>query len=317
VAPGPSNSQPTAKSKNAFSMKLMNFIMLAVTLFWAANAVAGKFALRGFNPLALAQLRVAGTALGFLAIYFAWHGWPRQLSRRDWIFMGIGGLTGVTLNQLTYIDGLSRTSVAHTAWIIALGPILVLALAILMRMEALTAEKAWGMAIAFCGVGVLTIGRPPAGTGANWVGDLILLAGRLAFACFTILLKKGSDHYDSLTLNTLTFTAGAVLMIPFSFTALVHVHWRAIPAYAWEALAFMIFFGTLLAYLLYAFALTVMTASQAISFVYLSPLMTIGLGVWLLTETLTWKVGVAGALILLGLYFTGQGDAESLGATEQ
>jgi drug/metabolite transporter (DMT)-like permease len=298
-------------------MKLMNFIMLAVTLFWAANAVAGKYALRGFSPLALAQLRVAGTALGFLAIYFAWHGWPRQLSRRDWTFMGVGGLTGVTLNQLTYIDGLSRTSVAHTAWIIALGPILVLALSSLMRMEALTAAKAWGMVIAFCGVGVLTIGKPPAGTGANWVGDLILLAGRLAFACFTIMLKKGSDHYDSLTLNTLTFTAGAVLMIPFSAGALVHIHWKEIPAYAWEALAFMILLGTLLAYLLYAFALTVMTASQAISFVYLSPLITIGLGMWLLTETLTWKVGVAGVLILLGLYFTGQGGAESLGATEQ
>lgn len=299
-------------------MGMMNFLMLWVTFFWAANAVAGKFALRGFSPMALAQLRATGTAAGFVVIYIAWRGWPSlRLSRREWIFIALAGFNGVTINQVTYLGGLSRTSVAHTALIIALGPVLVLALARLMRMEALTAAKAGGMVLAFCGVGVLTIGKPSAASGASWVGDIILLAGRLSFAYYTILLKQGGERYDSLTLNTLTFTVGAILLLPFTMHSLWGAHWQGVPVVAWEGLVFMVIFGTLLAYLLYAFALTVMSASRAISFVYLSPVFAIGLGVWLLAETITWRVWVAGALILVGLYFTGQGKAENLGATEQ
>lgn len=296
---------------------MMNFIMLWVTFFWAANAVAGKFALRGFSPMALAQLRATGTAVGFIVIYIAWRGWaPLRFSRREWIFIALAGFNGVTINQVTYLGGLSRTSVAHTALIIALGPVLVLALARLMHMETLTAAKGAGMILAFGGVGVLTLGKPSATSGASWVGDLILLAGRLAFAYYTILLKRGGERYDSLTLNTFTFAAGAILLVPFTLHSLFRAHWQGVPTAAWEGLGFMVIFGTLLAYLLYAFALTAMSASRAISFVYLAPVFAIGLGVWLLSETITWRVWVAGALILLGLYFTGQGKAENLGAEQ-
>src|SRR5205814_7533161 len=44
-------------------------LMLLATVCWAANIVAGKKALLGFGPLALAQLRALGAALVFLLAF--------------------------------------------------------------------------------------------------------------------------------------------------------------------------------------------------------------------------------------------------------
>ncbi|HEV2498383.1 MAG TPA: DMT family transporter, partial [Terriglobia bacterium] len=300
------------------SMKWMSILMLIVTIIWAANAVAGKFALRGFPPLALAQLRVGGATLGFLAVYIGLRGWPKfGFTRRDWLFMAIAGFNGVTLNQVFYLTGLERTSVAHTALIVSLGPVMVLVIAYFMRMETLTPGKTLGMLIAFGGTAALAFGAPSTAVKAGIVGDALLLIGRLAFSYYTILVKQGANRYDALTLNTATFALGSLMMLPLSAPSLWKTHWRAVPAEAWEGLIFMVVFASVVAYLLFAYALTAMTASQASAYIYLAPVIAIALSVWLLAEAMTWRIGVAGAMILFGLFLTGQGKAEpEAGAVE-
>ena len=86
------------------------------------------------------------------------------------------GLLGVGLNQLLFISGLARTSVAHAALMIGLTPILVLLLAAAAGQEKLSAARLIGMAIALAGVAVLQFS--PAGQQA---GNLFRrLAGLLA-----------------------------------------------------------------------------------------------------------------------------------------
>lgn len=289
----------------------MSVLMLAVTVIWAANSVAGKFALRGFPPLALAQLRVTGATVGFFAVYFVHRGWPKfGFSRADWVFMALAGFSGVTLNQVFYLTGLLRTSVAHTALIVSLGPVMVLALACFMRMETLTPGKTAGMAIAFCGVAVLAFGAHSAAVGAGLIGDALLLIARSAFSYYTILVRQGAHRYDSLTLNAVTFALGSLMMLPISVRSLWETRWQAVPAQAWGGLVFMVVFASVVAYLLFAYVLTAMTASQASAYIYLTPFITIGLGMWLLAETITWRLGVAGAMILFGLFLTGEGKTE-------
>ncbi len=288
-------------------MGWMHVFMLAVTILWAANSVAAKFALRGLDPLALAELRVAGATAGFFAVYVAVRGWPvLRFNRRDWIFMILAGLNGVTLNQGLYLTGLFRTSVAHAVLIVALGPVMVLVIAWFMGMEKLTGRKAMGMAIAFCGVGALILAKPRGEAAATRLGDALLLVGRLAFSYYTIMVKQGAERYDSLTLNTATFACGGLMLAPASARELARTHWAAVPLEAWLGLAFMVILASVVAYTLFAHVLTRMTASQASAYIYLAPPIAIGLGAWLLAEPVTWRIGVAGALILFGLFLTGE-----------
>jgi drug/metabolite transporter (DMT)-like permease len=291
----------------------MQLLMLLATFCWAANIVAGKMALLGFGPLALAQLRALGAALVFLLVFLAWPQRPRlRLAGRQWLLMAALGLSGVTLNQLFFIGGLERTSVAHTGLIVSLGPVMVLFLSCVLRLEALTALKLAGMLVSFGGVAVLTVGPSVPRSGANWQGDLIVLASSAVFACYTILVKGVSDRYDALTLNTLVFGLGALLLAPVGAAATLGVHWSALTAQVWWSLAYMIMFGSVVPYLIYAFALTELAASRVAAFSYLQPVIATALGIWLLRERLTPKAVVGGSLILLGVYLTERERGEGI-----
>ena len=291
-----------AKGRAGRSHGLMHLAMLLVTFCWASNIVAGKEALTGFGSLALAQLRVLGAALVFALLFVAGRKTWRRLTGREWAFVALLALNGVTLNQIFFLGGLARSSVAHAGLIVALGPIMVLVLACLLRLEALTALKFAGMLIAFGGVGILSADK--AGDGGRWTGDLILLAGSAVFAYYTILMKEAADRYDALTLNLLGFGTGALMMVPFAAPALLKVSWATLPRLAGWGLAYMIVLGTVLPYLLFAFALTGLSASRVAAFNYLQPVIASSLGIWLLNERLTRKVVAGGVLILFGLYLT-------------
>ena len=283
----------------------MDLLMLVATSCWAANIVVGKEALRAFSTLALAQLRVFGAALLFGLLFLAWRRRPAlRLTRRQWLYMTAVAMCGVTFNQLFFIEGIGRTSVAHSGLIVALGPVMVLVLSCSLRLEALTILKFVGMLVSFTGVAVLTVGKAGQGSGANWLGDLILLAGSAVFAGYTILVKEIADRYDALTLNALTFALGTLLMMLFGARAVLEVRWASLPAPAYWRLAYMVVLGSVVPYLIFAFALTELTATRVAAFSYLQPVLATGLGIWLLAERLTVRVVVGGPLILLGVYLT-------------
>jgi len=281
----------------------MHVLMFWGTVFWASNIVAGKEAVNGFGAMGLAQLRLAGAALLFAVLFLAWRGWPAlRLGGRRWLVLLGVAFNGLTLNQICFINGLARTSVAHTGLIVALGPVMTLALACLMRLEPLTLPKLFGMLISFAGVAMLTLGGQEAGTAAQWQGDLIVLAGSASFAYYTIQVKEIANQYDTLTLNTVTFALGCLLMIPFAARSVLHINWAKVTVGAWGGLAFMVVLGTVVAYLFYAFALTELAASRVAAFNYLQPVVAALLGTWLLAEKITLRVILSGTMILLGVY---------------
>jgi drug/metabolite transporter (DMT)-like permease len=283
----------------------MHFLMLVGTFFWASNIVAGKVVLRSMPSIALAQVRVTGAAAVFLVLFALWRRrTPLRTTGRKLGYLAITALFGITLNQIFFIGGIGRTSAAHAGLIVALGPVMVLILSCAMRLEALTLLKSVGAAISLAGVVVLTTGKPTPGSDATVSGDVITLLGTAVFAYYTILLKKVANDYDAVTLNAIIFVLGATMMLPVSARSLFAVRWNALPADAWWCIAFIVACGSVLAYLIYAFALTELTASRVAAFNYLQPVIAAALGVWLLAEGISGQAIAGGALILFGVYLT-------------
>src|SRR5436309_15337302 len=136
--------------------------------------IAGKEALREIPPLALAQFRVGGAALILLTAFFARPG--RRELRLEWRGLIVLSFFGITLNQILFIGGLSRTSVAHTGLLVALGPVIVLILSVGSRLEALTGAKVAGMLVSFGGGAVLNPGRFGGSSCGAWTGGFCVLS---------------------------------------------------------------------------------------------------------------------------------------------
>jgi drug/metabolite transporter (DMT)-like permease len=286
------------------------FLMVA---FWSGNYIAGKIALREFSPMLLAGLRIGFAGVTMLPLYL-WERVARPPSRPPHatslphiVRLLLLGLLGVTLNQVLFIVGLSRTSVAHAAILIGLTPIQVLIIAGLRGQERITARKALGMAIALAGVAILKAFEPATGAGATWIGDGVVLLAGLCFALFTVFGKEVTAQYSTITMNTYAYVGGAVALLPLTLWEAARQPLAQVSTGAWLAAIYMALFPSVIAYLIYYHALAHMTASRVSAFSYLQPVFASIMGVAILGETLGTPVIAGGAVILGGVYLAERG----------
>ena len=263
--------------------------ILLMIAFWSGNYIVGKIALREFPPLLLVGLRIGCAGL-FVLPFYGWErrGKPASWTGRDVPVLLLLGVFGVTLNQLFFVVGLSRTSVAHSALIVGLMPMQVLLLACLSGQERLTPRKAAGMTIALAGAAVLKIFEPTVGatngSGATWLGDLFILLSGLFFAIFTVSGKATVKLHSAATVNTFAYVGGALALAPVTlWEASQHPVGRASTA-AWLSMLYMALFPSVLAYLIYYYALAHITASRLAAFQYLQPVFGTAMGVILLQK---------------------------------
>jgi drug/metabolite transporter (DMT)-like permease len=300
------------------------FLMVA---FWSGNYIAGKIALREFSPMLLAGMRIGFAGLMMLPLYVGQAILPAdalssaskpaesRLGARigcptgwhDIAQLLLLGLFGVTLNQVFFVVGLSRTSVAHAAILIGLTPIQVLIIARLRGQERITARKAAGMAIALAGVAVLRAFDPPGGAGATWSGDFIVLLAGLSFALFTVFGKEVTGQYSNITMNTYAYVGGGLALLPLTLWEAAREPLAHVSAEAWLAAIYMALFPSVIAYLIYYHALAHMTASRVAAFSYLQPVFASAMGVVMLGESLGPPVIAGGAVILAGVYLAERG----------
>ncbi|MGH9795027.1 MAG: DMT family transporter [Candidatus Acidiferrales bacterium] len=80
------------------------------------------------------------------------------------------------------------------------------------------------------------------------------------------------------------------------------LYWRAVAWQGWAGLAFMAAFASVIAYLIYFWALKHVAASRLAAFSYLLPLIATLLSIALLDEPVTRYLLIGGALVMAGVY---------------
>jgi drug/metabolite transporter (DMT)-like permease len=268
---------------------------------WSFNYVAGKVALRHFDPLTLAAFRIEIAAAVLVPIYFFRRG-RAPLEARDIRTLSYLGLLLCT-NQVFFTIGLAYTTSGHSSMVLAIGPILVLLLARAMKLEALTAAKILGMAIAFTGAGILAVEhgldlrRSPTLT-----GDLLTLFGTMSFSVYVVLSKKVASKFDSISMNAFNFFAGAAVLMPVAIWRGFRLDWSGVGAAGWAGLVYMAAISSVAAYTLFYWALRYMEASRVAAVNYFQPIGAILVAAAFLGEIPTRHLFLGGALILLGVY---------------
>jgi drug/metabolite transporter (DMT)-like permease len=237
----------------------------------------------------------------------------RGFTARDaWTFLYLG-FFGVSVNQFCFTLGLHYTSVSHSAIIVGMGPIYVLILAVMLRLERATWHKAVGMAISFAGIAVLASEHGMSAHTPSLLGDAITLTGSVGFATYVVLGKRVAGQYDALTMTAYNHFAGALILLPLGIRQAWLLgeagNWRAVPWEAWAAILYMGVFGSAVAYLLSYWLLRYLEASQLSAFTYLLPVLATILGILTLGEKGSWMQLVGGGLALGGVYWTESGRA--------
>ena len=304
-------SGSTTPSNSAF--KRPSSVLLALTLalmllLWSFNYIAGKIALRHLDPISLACFRIELAAIIMLPIYFSRRQRAALRLRDLWPFVYLG-FWGVVVNQGLFTIGLNYTTSDHSAVIIAVGPIIILLLARIMKLEAVTPAKILGMAVAFAGVFLLEAENGSPVHSPFLVGDLITLSGTMGFALYTVLGKKVAGQYDAIAMNTFNCVAAAIMLLPLTVRQGMHLDWRAVGWPGWLGMIYMAAASSVAAYTLFYWVLRYMTASRVAAISYFQPVAVILLSVAFLNDHPTRNLLLGTALVLLGVYLAERGTA--------
>ena len=274
-------------------------LALVQVLFGIHYAVA-KELLLWMEPAAWATLRIIVAALVLQAFVFRrGGGLPR--SPREWVHVAGLALCGVVVNQVCFIEGLSRTIPAHSALIMTTIPLWTVAFATLLRRERLTLRRATAIG---CGlVGVWTLLRAdrfhleldllP--------GDLLTLVNAAAYGLFLVVSKRYVAGMDASVATARIFAVGAIGVAAYGMDELVATDLTSLPGSFWLLAAYAILGATVIAHGLNLWALRRAVSSLVALFIYLQPIVATAVDGFLLGRWPSWRFAVAAVLVFLGV----------------
>ena len=173
--------------------------VLLTNLFFAGNYSQVKAISPAFiGPYGLNVLRAG------IAVVLFWTLWlfgktSAGILRRHWGRFALCGLTGICINQMLFIKGLTLTSTIHAALLALVTPIVVTLFALWILKERFTLTNALGLSLGIGGAVFLILQREAGQHATNYLlGDVLIVINAISYSVYFILVKPLMREYSTL-----------------------------------------------------------------------------------------------------------------------
>lgn len=280
--------------------------LLCTNVFFAINFTAIKYLVNGgfAQPFAINIIRVAVTAL-LLWLLFIFKPVKSFILKKDIGRFLLCALTGVAINQLLFVKGLSLTYSIHASLLMLTTPILITILAAWILKERLTKLKVTGLFLGIAGALILVTSRERSGYAKDVVwGDVLIILNAIAYTIYFILVRPLIKTYNAVVIIRVIFTIGFFIMLPFCWQEFTQIEWQQFTPQAWLSLALVVVMGTFLAYLFNAYGIKILGAGMAGAYIYSQPFFAAAIAIFFLDEGLTITKIAAAAFIFSGVFLS-------------
>lgn len=283
-----------------------------MALIWGVNYSVIKFGTSLVQATAYNAVRVTLGTVVLLVVARLIGGVPP--SRRDaFALMALGAL-GNGVYQIFFAEGITRTRAGEAALIAGASPALIATFSRLAGIERPNRKVLGGILLSVFGVGLIvltTAAAPVAAPGSSLFGDLLVLAGSICWAVYTVLLIPYTRRNGGFWIIAMTMAGGTIVLLLAGGRAILTTAWSTLPASLWFAIAYSGIGGLVIAYFCWLKGVKVLGPTRTSLFTNLQ-LPTALIVAWLtLRETPTvWQV-VGAITILSGALLTRAPSAES------
>jgi len=194
--------------------------------------------------------------------------------------------------------GLVRSPAGLGQVVIALVPLLTLALALAQGQERFRWAGLIGGVCSLAGIAVVF--HSGHDVGVPFSSMLMIFLGSVCWA-EALVVVKACPRVHPVTLNAVAMAVGGAALLVVS---VLSGEERGIPEAAdtWLAQAYLVIPGSVGVFWLYVLVVRAWTASAASYQLVLIPLVTVPVSAWLHDETITWSFAVGTVLVLAGVY---------------
>ena len=290
--------------------------ILGANFIFGSNYAVVKFvAPSAIQPFALNVVRII-TSLFLFWLLFLFNPGKLKIDRKDVPRFILCALTGVVINQLFFIKGVSLTTSIHSSLLALATPIFITIIAAWLLRERFTFLKLTGLLLGISGAAILVLMKDATHTGSDiLLGDIMVLINAVSYAFYLVLVRPLMTKYTGIQVLRWIFTLGAFVIIPFGMQQFIHTDWQALTLAHWAALAFVAVGATFLAYLLNVYGINTIGASATGAYIYTQPVFAAVIAMIFAGEHFSMIKGIAAILIFTGVYLANfkRSPVQSLG----
>ncbi len=268
----------------------------AISLIWGSTWLAHKWALADFTPVGLMTTRLLIAAVACFALgRLRAESWPERAQLRPILIAGLiltGFANVATAWSLTHIPS-------------GVGAVLQAPIPVWMAIFSLRADplsKTGWLAAALGLVGVALVSIPEnTGTHLDLLPSLVCVIAAASWSWASLYQRKHVSSGGLMTNASLQMLQGGVLGLILLGCGFPATTYGSVSAESWYAVAYLVGFGSCIAFAAYLYLTQVWHPARAGSFSYLNPVVAVALGAWLGGEPLTWRIGIGLAIILIAV----------------
>lgn len=281
--------------------------LLTTALIWGLAPPIIKYTLRFISPLTFLFYRFLIVST-ILFIPLIWKIKKEKLNlKKSFQYLALGFL-GTPLTLLFLFYGMQKTAAINASLISIFTPLLIILGGVVFLKETVTRQERLGISFIFGGA-LLSVIEPIFKNGVNLsqglTGNLLILAGSLAWASFSLLRRKVGERLDSFILSASSFLVGLVIvtlaMAIVNPAQIFHFSLFAFNLNALPGVFYMAILGSVIAYFTYIYGFSKIEASEATLFTYLEPVFAIPIAVFFLQEKPSSLFLLGAFLIVVGV----------------
>lgn len=272
---------------------------ISVCIIWGSTYLAIRIGVSDFPPELFAGIRflIAG-GLMLLFAYFKGYKFPERVTVRRQAIVGLFLLMGgngivVWAEQWVYSGA--------TSLLMAIVPLFNAILELFLPNSPRIGIKGWlGLLLGFGGVALLVL------TGSNAkiidaLGGILLILAALSWSMGSVYAKTFKASGNTVANIGIQMFAGGmgltIVGLLLGEAGVIHLSGKGI-----GAMAYLIFFGSILGYSSYIYILQKWPASKAGTYAYVNPVVGVFLGAVFLGEPVSSTVFISASIILGGVY---------------
>ncbi|GAB3990094.1 drug/metabolite exporter YedA [Actinoallomurus acanthiterrae] len=271
-----------------------------VYVVWGSTYLGIHFVVETMPPMVSAAIRFLTASIVLAAVLVILRG-PSVL-RVPWRRLGTAALVGVLL--LTGGNGMVGVAEQHIST--GLAALLVASVPLWLVIfrwatgDRPAAATIGGVLVGFGGLALLTLTRGGGGSG-DATGVIVILLASLSWSIGSFLSSRLPMPENPFTASVYEMAAGGLALLVFGFGRGETLHLDAVSRASWLGLAYLIVFGSLVAFTSYVWLLGNAPISLVGTYAYVNPGVAVLLGVAFAGEHATWAILAGGLIIIAGV----------------
>jgi drug/metabolite transporter (DMT)-like permease len=268
---------------------------ILTAILWASAFPGIRAALPHYSPFHVALIRY--TAASIVLVVYALFTRMRLPRWQDLPRFFLLGLIGIAYYNVALNGGEVRVPSAEASFLVASAPIFMAGEALLFLKERIRLGGWAGIALSCAGIAIITVSQMTEFHADMWA--LLVLSAALAQSIYSIGQKSLLSRYSAFECTAYAIWTGTIVLLIFSPGLLTEI--RFAPLAATGAAIYLGVFPGALGYVCWAYALSRLPGATAASFLYIIPLIAIGIAWLWLGEEPSFLALWGGLFVLAGV----------------